>query len=223
MWQGLHEVYVANCLSKISQDIELEVPNPDRSKNNFDIKANINGTEINIEVTTRTDYFPFDRGSLYRVGNIGPARSRATVPTAFANDDRPSSLRIQHDSVPESEDLRRKLLAKARKQLPKNGINIIALGYRGVTNSDFHITNALYGDPQLYINKRDLESSLAEVRVENGLYYEEDFKHISAVKLIFPYSNDGILYPNPNPTKKLPSSVQESLVKIFNLKLVEGS
>ena len=222
MWQELHELYVAGRLCKISQDIELEVPNPDRPQNNFDIKANINGTEINIEVTTRTDDFPFDKGFLHKVGNIGSARSRATVSPAFANNDRVSSTNIQHDSIPESEDLRRRLLDKATRQLPKNGINIIALGYRGITNKDFHITSALYGDQQIYVNKRNLESPPIIGRVENGLYYyEEGFKHISAVMLIFPHNNDGKLYLNPNLAKGLPLSVQESLVEIFKLEVVE--
>jgi len=223
MWQGLHEAYVASRLCTIAEDIELEVPNPDRQQNNFDIKANINGTEINIEVTTRTDYFPFDRTSLNRVDNIGPARSRATVPPDFAEDDKHSSPTIQHDSIPESEDLRRKLLDKAKKQLPKDGINVIALGYRGTTNADFHITNALYGDPKygFYKSLSPEERKLFINRVKNGLCCEEDFKHISAVMLISPYTNDGKLYLNSNSDKRLLSSVQESLVEIFKLEVVE--
>jgi hypothetical protein len=228
MWQGLHEVYVAARLCEISEDIELEVPNSDKPLNNFDIKANINGTEINIEVTTRTDYFPFGKEFLRRMKNgeaesevwAGP-HSRATVAPAFADDNRPSSPKIKHDSIPESEDLRRKLLEKAKRQLPKNETNIIALGYGGTTVADFHTTNALYGDPKYEFNKsqRPEERTLFTKRVKNGLIYEEDFKHISAVMLLSPHNNDGTLYINPNSDKRLPSTVQELFVKIFNLNL----
>ena len=212
MWQGLHEVYVASHLCEIAQDIELEVPNPDRPQKNFDIKANIDGTEINIEVTTRTDDFP---------PMDGQTHSRATVSPAFADNNQHSSHQVQHDRIPESEDLRRRLLDKAIRQLPQGGINIIALGYKGIGDKDFYITNALYGDPKYGFDKSlsPKEIALLENRVKNGLCYEEDFKHISAVMLIFPHTNEGTLYINPNSSKKLPSSVQELLVKTFNLNL----
>ncbi|MGH7908585.1 MAG: hypothetical protein ACRENW_01900 [Thermodesulfobacteriota bacterium] len=209
MWQGLHEVYVASHLCEISQDIELEVPNPDRPLNNFDIKANLYGIEINIEVTTRTDDCPPMDGNTH---------SRATVLPAFAGSVQSSTANIQHNSVPESEDLRRRLLDKAMRQLPKNGINIIALGYKGIANKNFHITSALYGDPKCEFDKSlsPEERTLFENRVENGLILEEGFKHISAVMLISPHNNDGTLYINPS-DKRLPPSVQELLVKTFNL------
>jgi hypothetical protein len=97
MWQGMHEIYVAGRLCSISSAMEFEVRNPDRPENNFDILANIEGTDVNIEVTTRQDNFPPINGKTH---------IRATVPLAFSDNSVPEYAKneVCYDKIPESED-----------------------------------------------------------------------------------------------------------------------
>ena len=203
MWQGMHEIYVAGRLCPISSKIKFEVKNTDTpGKNyNFDILAKIEGDDINIEITTRSDDFPpLD----------GKDHYRAIVPPAFCDD---SGFEIakngsSHDKNPESDDLRRKLMKKATQQLPRNGMNIIVLGYKATACIEWYIANALYGDYPL-LSGKDGKFNLA--RVENELFSEKDFSHISAVVWIRPYSKDGKIYLNPKADKELPLAIQQKL------------
>lgn len=206
MWQGMHEIYVAGKLCLISSGIEFEVKNPDRPQNNFDILANIEGYDVNIEVTTRQDDFPPMDGKLH---------IRATVPPAFSDnyDHKYDKDKISYDEIPESEDLRRRLLDKAIKQLPRGMINVIVLGYGGISDKELHITSALYGDPQFLLNKGKHSK---EEKVPNGLFHEGNFAHISAVIYISPHYGYGAIYKSTYASKKLPLAVEQKLKEAFS-------
>lgn len=212
--QAIYEIYATNILSNIAIGIDIEVANPDRPQNNFDIQANIDNELLNIEVTTRRDQFPYETDGV---------ASRSTISRAF-QDHRESNTNnnINYDSIPESDDLRRKLLDKAVRQLPKNGINIMAVGYIQGASPEYYVDCALNGDIKYAIIK-DYETlkswdTLIRNRVSNGLFCDEEgnFKNISAVVLISPISNDGFIWINPS--KNLSENIKNCLLNEFNLK-----
>lgn len=212
--QTIHEIYATNILSNIADGIDIEVPNPDRPQNNFDIQANIDNELLNIEVTTRRDEFPYSTDGV---------ASRSTISPAFQNHrESNTNNNINYDPIPESEDLRRKLLNKAVRQLPRQGINIIAIGYIQGGSPEYYVDCALLGDIEYKIVKDNKtftsEDSLIKNRVPNGLYREEelDFEHISAVMLISPLDHIGNIWINQS--RKLLDNIKDSLINEFNLK-----
>jgi hypothetical protein len=202
MWQGMHEIYAAGRLCPISCKIEFEVSNPDKPGNNFDILANIEGTDVNFEVTTRQDNFPAINGKTHIRATVSPANSNPIY----------DKNKITYHKNPESDVLRGKLLDKAIKQLPRSGINVIVLGYDGISNIEWHIMSALFGDPK-YLHGKD--RLLEKERVQDGLFVEKDFTHIATVIHVSPYSGYGKIYLNPNASEKLPLLLQKRLEETF--------
>jgi hypothetical protein len=60
IWTTLYEINGISLVGEASTNVEIHVPRSVSSGTNFDAKACINGTELNIECKTRKDDFPFN-------------------------------------------------------------------------------------------------------------------------------------------------------------------
>ena len=60
MWTSLYEINGVSVVGEASTSLEIHVRRDDSSRRNFEAKACINGTELNMECKTRKDDFPFN-------------------------------------------------------------------------------------------------------------------------------------------------------------------
>ena len=230
--QGLpliYEIYVDALLASISQEIELHVPTPGSTKKTFDFKVKIQDCEINGEVKTRKDDFPFTTRPLQtpKPGVSLYEATRATIDRAVLEELPGFSSNQNVDiSTPESKVLR-ELLEEGLGQLPLYGKNIIVLGQ--IEGHIEDLEDALYGDEYIeLIKKRDGKSICRFPRARNGIFSSregfKDFNRLNAVIWLklntqgYTITRESRIFFNPFALEPLPLEVEEILIKAFDRK-----
>ena len=222
IWTTLYEINGVSLMGEASTSLEIHVPRGDLSGRNFDAKACINGTELNMECKTRRDDFPFNMPTILE----GPERipihsgSRSTLDPHDA-----AELGLGFDypendpsfkTTPASTEVRQ-IMSEGLAQLPASGCNLILFGELGVsTNPD----EALFGS-ELFHLQRDVATReyLAYcTRTPTGAFCYgpsgEPFRQPSGLlwfKLFGAFGSEYKLYLNPNATSPIPDDVVTAL------------
>jgi hypothetical protein len=225
-WTTLYEIHGISLLAEISSKLELHVARGDSSSKNFDARANIKETPVNVECKTRKDEFPFNLPATLE----GPERipvhsgSRATLDPHDAAHfglafDYPEDDRLFRP-IPASIEVRQTLL-EGLAQLPASGCNLILLGELGFRAD---IEKALFGAEifhfKAHIAARTVDA--VRTRVPTGAFCSglagEPFRQLSAVlcfQLFSLHDPEYKLYLNPNATSQLPDVVVTSLRNVI--------
>ncbi len=149
--QAMHEIHGVTLLGQAASKLTLHVLRGDGSKHNFDAQAVIEGCEVNADVKTRRDEFPFTSQATDEVEDTGvPIHWRPTVDEHETED---YGLRSSPNTeppvsrTPENKNIRDLLLGAVKRQLPVNGINVVLLGHTHGDRQDLEF--ALEGAPVL--------------------------------------------------------------------------
>ena len=224
-WTTLHEIHAIALVSRISSNVELKVPVGRFSNNDFDARAFIDGTFVNLECKTRKDEYPFnlppisteDRNHAVPIYS----GSRATVDrndAAILGVEFPEPVNDPlFVSTPESTVVRQILFDAVRQQLPQSGCNLIALGQ--IDGMKRATEQALFGSPIWGIKNRQV----FDVRTQTGAFCSGDsgapFRYLSGVlwfQLNCIPGPDYVLYNNPNAVCPLPKLVCQKLEQLIN-------
>jgi predicted nucleotidyltransferase len=216
-----YEVYTEAILASASEKIELHVPTPNAATpKNFDFRVIIKGCEINGDVKTRRDVFPFNLPSIDtpKVGVKIYRGTRATVDKHFLED---SDTKPNMDrETPGSTDLKQ-TLEKALAQLPCSGKNIIILG--SITQShSIDLKDALYGHYFTEVIAEDDGVGYRALgsRYPNGVFLDKEFARINAVIWIhLDHSNlkrTSYIFFNRNAAEPFPENVKDTLIQLFD-------
>lgn len=209
-------------MAESSTSLEIHVPRGDSSGRNFDAKASIYGTELNIECKTRKDDFPF---TMLRILE-GPERipihsgSKSTLDPHDAAElglgfDFPDSD-PSFKTTPASTEVRQ-IMSKGLAQLPAMGCNVILLRELGFGN---HIDEALFGTELFYFHKEAATRQYLShwTRAPTGACCTaspgEPFRQLSGILWFRLFSASGSeynLYVNPNAISPIPDDVVTSL------------
>jgi hypothetical protein len=205
-----------------STSLEIHVPRGDSSGRNFDAKAIINGTELNIECKTRKDDFPFNMPTILEGAERIPIHSgsRSTLDPHDAADlglgfDYPEND-PSFKTTPTSTEVRQ-IMSKGLAQLPARGCNLILLGELGFGND---IDEALFGTELFYFHREAATRQYLShcTRTPTGAFSYgpsgESFRQLSGIlwfKLFGPFESEYKLYLNPNATSQIPDDVVTAL------------
>jgi hypothetical protein len=218
IWTTLYEINGVSLVGEASTSLEIHVPRGDSSGRNFDAKAIINGTELNIECKTRKDDFPFNMPKILE----GPERiaihsgSRSTLDPhdaaelglGFDFPDRDPSFK----TTPASTEVRQ-IMSKGLAQLPARGCNLILLGELGFSND---IDEALFGTELFYFHREAATRQYLShwTRAPTGAFCSgppgEPFRHLSGIlwfRLLSALGSEYKLYVNPNALSPIPDDV----------------
>ena len=186
---AMYEIRVAAMLAPIADKLEL-APKVGAAK--CDLKCELGGQEVFLEVTTKEDRFP----SAYESDTIAddaPVYGRVTVEASFD----PTTARDYPEirGIPASQELRQRITDKVR-QLPSGKVTLLIVGARGGHSLDME--SALWGD-EIY-KGNSIRRGIRKERVPNGLFCLSDDKggisRISAIvwmKLV-PHFHDVKVY-----------------------------
>jgi len=223
-WNILHEIHGISLVGKVSSTLELKVPLGESSNKDFDARANILGTSVNMECTTRKDEFPF---------NFPPTKGPNTNVPVYSgsraildpHDARKLGIASEsenrnrlHIATPESTVVRQ-ILTEELSQLPQTGINLILFGQ--ISGSHEDLETALFGPivVDFVTNSKAVESTT--IQLPHGAYDAgangDPFRPLSGVLWFKLFSITGPkykLYPNPNATSPLPHEVIASLESV---------
>jgi hypothetical protein len=225
---ALYEVHAAALLGSSADRLALHVPRGDGGGRNFDIAATIVGHDVNADVKTRDDRFPFNLPRVEEPDGIrGFAGSRASLDpwdAAEAGMPRQEPLPSERNwkGMPESSVVV-EVLAEALRQLPEAGISVVVLGQ--IQGDRDHLERALYGVEVCdFVTERRTKDSWSEWRrLPNGIFGHgpkaEAFTRLSAVlwiRLMQGWNDDEIyptyqLYENPSAQCPLSAGVRPAL------------
>ena len=218
IWTTLYEINGVSLVGEASTSLEIHVPRGDSSGRNFDAKAIINGTELNLECKTRKDDFPFQHAQ-----NIGRSRENsnsfgfqihagphdaAELGLGFDFPDRDPSFR----TTPASTEVRQ-IMSKGLAQLPVTGCNLILLGELGFSND---IDEALFGTELVYFHREAATRQYLShwTRAPTGAFCSgppgEPFRQLSGIlwfRLLSALGSEYKLYVNPNAISPIPDDV----------------
>lgn len=220
IWTTLYEINGVSLVGEASTSLEIHVPRGDSSGRNFDAKACINGTELNMECKTRKDDFPFNMPTILVGSERIPIHSgsRSTLDPHDA-----AELGLGFDypendpsfkTTPASTEVRQ-IMSEGLAQLPASGCNLILFGELGFsTNRD----EALFGS-ELFHFQRDVatrEYPAYCTRTPTGAFCYgppgEPFRQLSGLLWFKLFSAFGYkLYLNPNAISPLPDEVVTAL------------
>jgi hypothetical protein len=226
IWTTLYEINGISLVGEASTSLALHVPRSNSTGINFDAKACINGTDLNVECKTRKDDFPFNLPAILE----GPERipihsgSRSTLDPHDA-----AELGLAFDfpehpwfkTTPASTELRQ-IIAKGLAQLPPSGCNLILLGELGFSAD---IDEALFGSELFYFHKEAATRQYLpySTRAPTGAFCcgtsGEPFRQLSGIlwfKLFSAFGSEYKLYVNPNATCPLPDNVVTAIRSVIS-------
>lgn len=212
--EAMYEIRVAAMLAPFAKGLELA---PKITGGRCDLKGEVGGKVVFLEVTTREDKFP----PVYESESVAetPFYSRVTVQVSFdpttARDD--PGIRC----IPASQELRQRIEEEVR-QLPSRELTVLVVGAReGSRSADME--DALWGD-ELIRSKRGL--GLWTERVPNGLFCIPDnvggTSRLSALvwMKLAPHFHDvrvrSRLFTNPKAAHPLPPEAEEVFRRVFD-------
>lgn len=219
--KAIFEIHGAALLFSTATSINLHVPRGDGSGKNFDVQAIIRGRQLNADVKTRKDEFPF-KSSPSPEGIYAAARPTVDPhdATDLGIDKSPKSPGVQWLSTPENTVIRQRL-CEALSQLPESGFNLVLFGQ--IEGDIMNLEDALYGAP-IYCFPRYRTGEVREgywTRVPTGAFSPgeqgEPFRYLCGV-LWFRLSLSGRsyrLFPNPYASNPLPENILESLTDLL--------
>jgi len=217
-WNILHEIHGISLVGKLSSALELTVSLGGSSNKDFDARANILGTSVNMECTTRKDEFPFNLPPTKAPNTNIPvySGSRAILDPhdarklgiAYESENRNRS----HIAVPEATVVRQ-ILIEELSQLSQTGINLILVGQ--ISGSHEDLETALFGPIVVdFVANSKMEVESTTTQLPHGAYDAgvngDPFRSISGVLWFKLFSITGPkykLYPNPNASSPLPREV----------------
>ena len=226
IWTTLYEINGISLVGEASTSLALHVPRSNSTGINFDAKACINGTDLNVECKTRKDDFPFNLPAILE----GPERipihsgSRSTLDPHDA-----AELGLAFDfpehpwfkTTPASTEVRQ-IIAKGLAQLPPSGCNLILLGELGFSAD---IDEALFGSELFYFHKEAATRQYLpySTRAPTGAFCcgtsGEPFRQLSGIlwfKLFSAFGSEYKLYVNPNATCPLPDNVVTAIRSVIS-------
>jgi predicted nucleotidyltransferase len=212
--EAMYEIRVAAMLAPFVDKLELA---PEIGAGKCDLKCEVGGKGIFLEVTTRKDKFP----PVYESESIAetPFYTRVTVEASFD----PTTTRDNPGirCIPASQELRQRIEEELR-QLPSRELTVLVMGAPGEGRLE-DMEDALWGD-ELIRSKRGL--GLWTERVPNGLFCIPDnvggTSSLSALvwMKLAPHFNDvrvrSRLFTNPLAACPLPPEAEEVLRGIFD-------
>lgn len=208
---AMYEIRVAAMLAPGAGKLALA---PRVGSGRCDLKCDIGGKTIFMEVSTKPDKFPFGASD----GAITPLRGRVTVEASFD----PTTARDDPDirGIAASQELRERISEEVR-QLPSGELTVLVVGVRGGRSGDMEL--ALCGDVSVEA-KSELEPQ--HVRVPNGLFEVPDdlggVSRLSAViwMKVVPHFHDVRVYCrlflNPRASWPLCLEAEEALRAVFD-------
>lgn len=216
---GMYEIRVAAMLVPFVDTLELA---PRIGARKCDLKCEVGGKEIFLEVSTREDYFPFEKDKKKNNVATTPLRGRVTVEASFDPTTARDDLAIWE--VPASQELRERIREEV-SQLPPGELTALVLGAPGGRLE--YMEQALRGDV-IVGTMSELEPG--HERVPNGLFDVSDdlggVSRLSAViwmKLV-PHFHDvrvhSRLFRNPRASCALPSEIEEVFRLVFDRRAV---
>ena len=220
----LYEINGVSLVGQAATSLEIHVRRDDSSSRNFDAKACIKGTELNIECKTRKDDFPFKMPTMLE----GPERisihsgSRSTLDPHDAADlglgfDYPEND-LSFKTTPISTEARQ-IMSKGLAQLPTSGCNLILFGELGFSTDP---GETLFGTELLSFHKEAATSRYLTywTRAPTGAFCYgpsgEPFRQLSGILWFKLFSAFGYkLYLNPNAISPLPDDVVTALCRVI--------
>ncbi|HEV8310060.1 MAG TPA: nucleotidyltransferase domain-containing protein [Methylomirabilota bacterium] len=207
-----YELRTAAKLAPVVDGLELR---PRVSAGACDLAVRLAGQRVFLEVTTRDDVFPWQRGG--RVEDP-PLTARETIHREFRTTT-PDQLVPTRD-VPASEELRQAITREVG-QLPRGEFNVVVLGTPNSKCLD--VETALFGDERFRSAPR---SDLERVAVANGLFAVADeeggLSELSAVVWLRLRHNGhdirthGRSFLNPKARHPLPPGIENVFRRVFD-------
>lgn len=215
--EALYEIRVAAMLAPFTDKLELS---PAIGTRKCDLKFEIGGKKIFLEVTTREDKFP----PVYESDNVeeAPVYSRVTVESSFDSTTTRDDPHLR--TTPASKELRDRILDEL-SQLPHGEPAVLVVGARG-GRSD-HMEWALWGDEVI---RAKSGGGWRPEKVPNGLFRISDemggASRLSALvwmKLV-PHFHDvrvhGRLFTNPLAAYPLSPEAEEVFLRVFDRRAI---
>ncbi len=207
-WPAAYELRTAALLAPEVERLELK---PRAGSGACDLACEMLGHRVFVEVTTRDDVFPFERG---KPDEDTPLVARETIERSFRTTTPDPVVPAARD-VPASQELR-ECIRREMRQLPTDRLTVLVLGTPNSLSLD--VDCALFGDERL--------RALGIERVGNGLFAIPDeeggLSRLSALvwmKLRRHWSDVKVharLFVNPRAAHPLPPHVEETFRRTFD-------
>jgi len=211
--EAMYEIRIAAMLAPFVDKAEVA---PEIGSGKCDLKCEVGGKEIFLEVSVKRDDFPFERKPKEEV-TITPLGGRVTVERSFDSATARDDPMIR--GAPASQELRGRISEKAR-QLPPGELTAVVVGAPGGLSLDTE--SALYGDKI----ERANEGGWWPERTPNGLFAVSDeaggTSGLSAVvwMKLAPHFGDVRVYSrlflNPLAARPFPHDVEELFRAVFD-------
>lgn len=215
--EAMYEIRVSAMLAPIADKLELA---PKIGSGKCDLKCEVRGKEIFIEVSTREDYFPFEKNK--KNVPITPLPGRVTVEASFDPTTAGDDPLIR--GIPASQELRERILREI-SQLPSGELTVLVVGAPGGRSE--YIEWALWGDVVIQAKSGQEPQP---VRVPNGLFDVQDdlggTSRLSALiwMRLVPHFHDvrahSRLFTNPLAARPLSSEIEEVFRNVFDKRQV---
>ncbi|MDO9533054.1 MAG: hypothetical protein Q7O12_13140 [Deltaproteobacteria bacterium] len=197
VWDLFEEIALCSSLGKISDRIILRPPT---GKGTYsDCLFSLKGFDIFAEVKRYPDPWP----PIYRLGSARHEKK----PNIRSISKSPLDEKPHDTARPRSMDLRSKL-RDVHRQFPERSINILFIFHQSFGDSKRYLAQSFLGDSNFFENG-------AYKLKEDGLFYDEEWRNISACCLSRLNSDSQVIFPfvweNPRAFMKLPKQVLESL------------
>jgi len=190
VYDFFYEIFVCCRLGKISDDKKLTLRPPTGKGTHSDCLIKVNGLNIYAEVKNYPDVWPPPDGNPHQ---RSLCKSKPN--------EKPQDI-----ARPRSIDLRSKL-NDVHRQFPDKNINLLFIFEHSCADSRRHLTQAFYGDANLWTNEN-------YILHEEGLFNKEEWRNISACclsyynvidsKIVFEY-----FWKNPRAYSELPKIVMD--------------
>jgi hypothetical protein len=212
--ETIFEIHLGAMLSRLGSRLDIHPQKSKQSKKNYDFKVTIGSVQLNFEMKTRKDMFPFTPGKRepFACGR------RETVDRRF--------LGGTNDGTSESTVIR-EIIEKALIQLPDIGPNFVVIGQiytHTVKQALIDMNMAVFGDLAHYVERRNPDELLRR-RLPNGIFNSDEkadrYKKLNGVIWQYLEKNHGELeeyscvFFNNAVSAKTPAHAEELIKQTF--------